>query len=88
MQRWTIQLEGGPRRVNHAAIAYGDSIFTFGGYCTGEDYTITRPMDTHRLNTGLYVGNIYILYYSKTCRFGGADWSRYFYDNVCTANFV
>ena len=61
MQRWTLQLEGGPCRVNHAAVAYRDSIFTFGGYCTGEDYNITRPMDTHRLNTGLAVGNIYYI---------------------------
>ncbi|KAL5009179.1 hypothetical protein ScPMuIL_014760 [Solemya velum] len=51
MQRWTIHLEGGPRRVNHAAVAIGEFIYSFGGYCTGEDYETTRPMDVHVLNT-------------------------------------
>ncbi|XP_067682381.1 kelch domain-containing protein 3-like [Haliotis asinina] len=51
MQRWTIHLEGGPKRVNHAAVAIGDSIFSFGGYCTGEDYDTTRPMDVYILDT-------------------------------------
>ena len=54
MQRWTIHLEGGPRRVNHAAVAIGEHIFSFSGYCTGEDYETTRPMDVHILNTGLF----------------------------------
>ena len=52
MTQWTVHLEGGPRRVNHAAVAVGDKIYTFGGYCTGEDYQTTRPMDVHVLNTG------------------------------------
>lgn len=52
MQRWTIHLEGGPRRVNHAAVAIGDRIYSFGGYCTGEDFDTTRPMDVHVLDTG------------------------------------
>lgn len=51
MQRWTVTLEGGPRRVNHAAVAIRDNIFSFGGYCTGEDYERTRPMDVHILDT-------------------------------------
>ncbi|XP_033733715.1 kelch domain-containing protein 3-like [Pecten maximus] len=51
MQRWTVNLEGGPRRVNHAAVAIRDRIFSFGGYCTGEDYETTRPMDVHILDT-------------------------------------
>ena len=53
MQKWTVHLEGGPRRVNHAAVAIGHKIFSFGGYCTGEDYNTTRPMDVHILNTGI-----------------------------------
>ena len=52
MQRWTVHLEGGPRRVNHAAVAIDDWIYSFGGYCTGEDYDTTRPMDVHVLHTG------------------------------------
>lgn len=51
MQRWTVHLEGGPRRVNHAAVAVEDTIYSFGGYCTGEDYDTTRPMDVHILYT-------------------------------------
>ena len=47
-----MHLEGGPRRVNHAAVAINNRIYTFGGYCTGEDYATTRPMDVHVLNTG------------------------------------
>ena len=52
MKEWTVHLEGGPRRVNHAAIAVGDKIFSFGGYCYGEEYDIRRPMDVHVLCTG------------------------------------
>ncbi|RUS81731.1 hypothetical protein EGW08_010485 [Elysia chlorotica] len=51
MLTWTIHLEGGPKRVNHAAVAIGARIFSFGGYCNGEDYETTRPMDVHVLNT-------------------------------------
>ncbi|XP_069675101.1 kelch domain-containing protein 3 isoform X2 [Periplaneta americana] len=48
---WTVHLEGGPRRVNHAAVVVGDKIYSFGGYCTGENYRKRRPMDVHVLNT-------------------------------------
>lgn len=50
---WTIHLEGGPRRVNHASVSTGDLIYSFGGYCSGEAqaYTSPRPMDVHVLNT-------------------------------------
>lgn len=41
----------GPRRVNHASVAIGEYIYSFGGYCSGEDYRISRPMDVHVLNT-------------------------------------
>jgi len=54
MLRWTVRLEGGPRRVNHAAVAIGDKIYSFGGYCTGEDYETTRPIDVHVLDTITY----------------------------------
>lgn len=49
---WTIHLEGGPRRVNHAAAAVEDLIYSFGGYNTGENYNEKRPIDVHVLNTG------------------------------------
>ena len=59
--RWTVHLDGGPRRVNHAAVAVGDNIYSFGGYCTGEDYKSPRPMDVHKLDTGCTL----IKWYSK-----------------------
>ena len=52
MLRWTVELEGGPKRVNHAAVAIGDRIYSFGGYCTGVNYETTTPMDVHVLDTG------------------------------------
>uniref|UniRef100_A0A8D8S3I2 Kelch domain-containing protein 3 n=1 Tax=Cacopsylla melanoneura TaxID=428564 RepID=A0A8D8S3I2_9HEMI len=48
---WTVHLTGGPRRVNHAAVLNDNKIFTFGGYCSGEDYVKRRPMDVYVLNT-------------------------------------
>ena len=48
---WTVALEGGPRRVNHAAVAVNNKIYSFGGYCSGEDYSIQRNIDVHVLNT-------------------------------------
>lgn len=47
---WITSLEGGPRRVNHAAAVVGKYIYSFGGYCTGEDSKEFRPMDVHVLN--------------------------------------
>ncbi|KAI1723517.1 kelch motif domain-containing protein [Ditylenchus destructor] len=51
---WTIHLEGGPRRVNHAAVAIGNQIFSFGGYCSGEVQCRNEPIDVHVLNTVTY----------------------------------
>lgn len=50
---WIVSLEGGPRRVNHAAVAIGDKIYSFGGFETGENYEIHRPIDVHVLNSGM-----------------------------------
>lgn len=57
MLRWTVHLEGGPRRVNHAAVAVGHRVYSFGGYCSGEDYETLRQIDVHIFNAGkLMVG--------------------------------
>uniref|UniRef100_A0A182PA77 K Homology domain-containing protein n=1 Tax=Anopheles epiroticus TaxID=199890 RepID=A0A182PA77_9DIPT len=48
---WIVNLDGGPRRVNHASVVVGDFIYTFGGYCTGEDYHSNSAIDVHVLNT-------------------------------------
>ncbi|XP_055709629.1 kelch domain-containing protein 3 [Phlebotomus papatasi] len=48
---WTVHLEGGPRRVNHAAVSVGNYIYSFGGYCAGEDYRSYLVMDVHVLNS-------------------------------------
>lgn len=37
--------------MNHAAVAVGDRIFCFGGYCTGDNYRDERPIDVFVLNT-------------------------------------
>lgn len=50
MPRWTVHLEGGPRRVNHAAVAVGHRVFSFGGYCSEEDYETLRQIDVHVFN--------------------------------------
>lgn len=51
---WGVKLDGGPRRVNHAAVAVGDKIYSFGGYCTNDNSVEGRPMDVHILNTNNY----------------------------------
>ncbi|EDO42909.1 predicted protein [Nematostella vectensis] len=46
--RWVQHVEGGPRRVNHAAVAVRERfVFSFGGYCTGEDYFSIHKLDVH-----------------------------------------
>ncbi|XP_034652342.1 kelch domain-containing protein 3 [Drosophila subobscura] len=47
---WTVHLDGGPQRVNHAAVGVGDLIYSFGGYCTGYDYRFNEQIDVHVLN--------------------------------------
>lgn len=49
---WTVSLHGGPQRVNHAAVIIGEKVYSFGGYCSGENYHVQRPIDVHILNTG------------------------------------
>lgn len=48
---WIARIEGGPRRVNHTACVIGDQIYTFGGYCSNEDYRSIKTIDVHVLNT-------------------------------------
>jgi len=51
--RWTQAVDGGPRRVNHAAISVRNRfIFSFGGYCTGEEYNQIIKIDVHVFDTG------------------------------------
>merc|ERR1712018_255302 len=53
--RWTVEgLAGGPRRVNHASVPVGKVIYSFGGYCTGDNYREARPIDVFCLNTTNY----------------------------------
>uniref|UniRef100_A0A8R1HQR6 Kelch domain-containing protein 3 n=1 Tax=Caenorhabditis japonica TaxID=281687 RepID=A0A8R1HQR6_CAEJA len=51
MATWTVHLEGGPRRVNHAAVCVGSRIYSFGGYCSGEVTEDKDPLDVHVLDT-------------------------------------
>ena len=51
--RWTQEIDGGPRRVNHAAVSVRNRyIFSFGGYCTGEEYNRIVNIDVHVFDTG------------------------------------
>lgn len=51
--RWTQEVDGGPRRVNHAAVSVRNRfIFSFGGYCTGEEYNQIIKIDVHVFDTG------------------------------------
>lgn len=49
--KWTVSIEGGPMRVNHAAVCIGDKIFSFGGYCSTEEYKDWEPIPVHVLST-------------------------------------
>lgn len=41
--------------MNHAAVAVGHKVYSFGGYCSGEDYETLRQIDVHVFNAGKYV---------------------------------
>ncbi|XP_014363466.2 kelch domain-containing protein 3 [Papilio machaon] len=62
--RWTVHIEGGPRRVNHAAVCIGDKIFSFGGYCSTEEYKDWEPIPIHVLDTSTLRWSP--VYYRKT----------------------
>ena len=51
LPQWVLSLDGGPRRVNHSAVIIDHKIYTFGGYCMGENYQELNPIDVHILNT-------------------------------------
>lgn len=49
---WTVHLEGGPKKVNHAAASVGELVYSFGGYCSTEDFVnIKLPIPVYILNT-------------------------------------
>uniref|UniRef100_A0A914HJF0 Kelch domain-containing protein 3 n=1 Tax=Globodera rostochiensis TaxID=31243 RepID=A0A914HJF0_GLORO len=53
--RWMLSLDGGPRRVNHAAVAIGDKIYSFGGYSANDPLDSQNDfIDIHVLNTFSY----------------------------------
>lgn len=49
--KWTAHVEGGPMRVNHAAVCIGDKIYSFGGYCSSEEYKDWEAIPVHVLDT-------------------------------------
>lgn len=49
-----MDLEGGPRRVNHAAVSIGDKIYSFGGYCSTEEYADWDPIPVYILHIETY----------------------------------
>lgn len=40
--------------MNHAAVAVEDRIYSFGGYCTGDNYKDEKPIDVFVLNTNTF----------------------------------
>lgn len=52
--RWMLNLDGGPKRVNHAAVAINDKIYSFGGYTATEIGNQNDFIDVHVLNTFTY----------------------------------
>lgn len=38
-------------RVNHAAVCIGNKIYSFGGYCSTEEYKDWEPIPVHILDT-------------------------------------
>ncbi|KAF0305441.1 Kelch domain-containing protein 3 [Amphibalanus amphitrite] len=54
MSHWTAMVEGGPVRVNHAAVVIEDTILSFGGYCAAEfdPHNPDKAMDIHAFSTG------------------------------------
>lgn len=53
--RWIMNIEGGPKRVNHAAVEINKKIYSFGGYCSGTKNPRNEAIDIHVLNTGLFI---------------------------------
>ena len=49
--KWSLRITGGPERVNHAAVAVDQRIYSFGGYCTGENFEGFTPIDVHVFDT-------------------------------------
>ncbi|KRY37343.1 Kelch domain-containing protein 3, partial [Trichinella spiralis] len=47
VMHWTLSIENGPRRVNHAAVAYNNCIFSFGGHSAEEVQVVFEKIDIH-----------------------------------------
>ena len=93
--RWTVSLDGGPRRVNHASVVIDGYIYMFGGYCMGEhNYDDTQPIDIHVLNTRKSVsynifGHVqmkYNLYFKINLPVVRSH--RYYIDRLCGASCI
>lgn len=54
MSHWTRMVEGGPVRVNHAAVVVQDTILSFGGYCATDfdPRDADKAMDIHTFDIG------------------------------------
>jgi hypothetical protein len=53
--QWTVQVEDGPRRVNHAAVSVKDRyVFSFGGFYSGAEYSRLEKMDVHIFDLSKY----------------------------------
>ncbi|KAF2358256.1 Kelch repeat type 1 [Trinorchestia longiramus] len=52
---WTLKLHKAPKRVNHAAVAVDDCIYSFGGYVSNHDFSDRSiPIEVYVLNIRSY----------------------------------
>lgn len=57
--RWILALDGGPERVNHAAVVLGDKVYMFGGF-SGHEYRhggVHDLIDVYALNLCEFFGD-------------------------------
>ncbi len=66
---WTVNVEGGPRRVNHAAVGLEEKqlVFSFGGYFTGDEYNHIEKMDVHIFSAGEFSTVLFFNVKSEVC---------------------
>lgn len=58
---WISRLGGGPRRVNHAAVLLGNSMYMIGGYFTGLQFSTNDVIDVFVFSLGKFINKFIII---------------------------